>query len=62
MVNKYIPKIVIEEVIDIKQEHQIKQDAEAFRKMADYSQLGRELERIMTFKFNHKPRKGRKLF
>lgn len=47
--NKYLPKIVIEEIDDIKLEHHIKSDSDAMTKMVDYTRVGRELERISRF-------------
>lgn len=60
--NKYVPRIVIEEVVDIREEHKIKTDAEAMREMANYSQVGREVERMMKLNFKHKPRRKKRDF
>lgn len=62
--NKYLPKIVIEEIEDLKVEHGIDADNIAMQKMIEYTRVGREVERITKFKFKHKPtgRKSRGLF
>ena len=41
---------------DLKLEKGLLNDSDAFREIANYSQVGRETERLMTFKFKHKPR------
>ena len=43
---KYVPPIIIDELEAIKASHQLQVEVEAFRKMAQYSQLGREVERL----------------
>lgn len=53
--NKYLPKIVIEEIEDLKVEHGIVGDSRAMEKMIEYTRVGREVERITKFKFRHKP-------
>ena len=53
---KYIPAVIIEELEDLKLEKGLLNDSDAFREIANYSQVGRETERLMTFKFKHKPR------
>ena len=53
--NKYIPRIVIEEVEDIKRSENIKVDALAFRKMVEHSRVGREVEKIVSFDFRLPP-------
>lgn len=42
----YVPPSVMEEVDKIKKESDLVIGTEAFRKMAKYSQLGREMEKI----------------
>jgi hypothetical protein len=44
---KYIPGDTIEEWESIKRNLNISEDAEAFRKMADFSRIGRQLEVLM---------------
>lgn len=44
---KYIPNIVMETVKDIKEKKNIQQDADAFREMVGYANVGREVERLM---------------
>lgn len=56
---KYIPAVVIDELRDLKLEKGLKSDSEAFREIANYSQIGREVERIKLFRFGHSPRKVR---
>ncbi|RLA46956.1 MAG: hypothetical protein DRR04_05345 [Gammaproteobacteria bacterium] len=53
---KYIPAVIIDELEDLKMEKGMESDSDAFREIANYSQVGREIERIKNFKFNHKPR------
>lgn len=56
--NKYLPSIVINELDDIKLEHNIKADSIAMGKMVKYTRVGRELERIKNLNFfGHKPTK-----
>lgn len=43
---KYVPPDIIQELEMIKLDHGLEIEVEAFRKMAQYSQLGREVERI----------------
>jgi len=43
---KYTPPEVLAELENIKADHGLVVEAEAFRKMAAYAQLGREVERI----------------
>ena len=57
---KYVPKVVIEEIDDLKVEHNLKQDSVAMNKMVNYTRVGRELERMMKFNFKHKPTKIKK--
>lgn len=54
---KYIPAVLVEELHDLKQETKIQRDAEAFEKIAQYSQVGREAERLAKFKFKWLPRR-----
>jgi len=42
---KYVPKPALDEIYNIKEEWGVC-DGEAFRKMASYSVIGREVERI----------------
>lgn len=44
----YAPSVVIDEVEDVMRDHDIHRRDEAFRKMVEYSKVGREMERIMT--------------
>ena len=43
---RYVPPSVMDEIENIKKEHDLVIGTEAFRKMAKYSQLGREMEKI----------------
>lgn len=56
---KYIPACLVEELHDIKSERRINRDAEAFEKIAQYSQVGREAERLAKFNFKWRPRRKR---
>ena len=58
--NKYVPAVVITELDDLKMEHNIKQDCVAMDKMVEYTRVGRQLERIMSLNFSHKPTKKKK--
>lgn len=53
--NKYIPKMVLVELNDIKVEEKLSSSADAFKLMAKYSQVGRELSRMTRLNFSHKP-------
>lgn len=53
---KYVPKVILEELEDVKREKGMIGDSEAFRKIAGYSQVGREAERLMKLQFSRKPR------
>lgn len=43
---RYVPPSVLEEIMSIKQEDQIFKDADAFKKMREYSKVGREVKRM----------------
>jgi hypothetical protein len=45
---KYVPIIVIEELENIKQDHGLDIEVEAFKKMAQYARVGREVERVRS--------------
>lgn len=45
---KYMPKIIIAELEDLKQEQNITRDNIAMIKLADYAKLGREVERNLN--------------
>lgn len=53
---KYIPAVIFDELEDIKLEKGLESDSDAFKQIAGYSQVGREIERIKNFNFKHKPR------
>jgi len=53
---KYIPAVIMDELADLKLEKNITSDSVAFREIANYSQVGREAERLMSLKLGHKPR------
>jgi len=57
---KYLPKIVIQEIEDLKFEHKITGDSVAMNKMVEYTRVGRELERMMKLNFKHKPTSSKK--
>lgn len=56
--SKYIPRETIKEMVSIKEDHGLFSDSEAFRKMAQYSEVGREAERIKDLDW--RPRKDKK--
>jgi hypothetical protein len=49
---KYVPTAIIDELEHIKADHGLSVEVEAFKKMAQYAQVGREVERVK------KPRRG----
>ena len=57
---KYVPAVIITEIDDLKFEHNIKTDSVAMHKMAEYTRVGREIERIMKMDFRHRPTKNNK--
>jgi len=71
---KYVPKIVLIELDDIKREDDIFADAEAFRKIVKYARVGRELNRLKNVHYDwskkarlppvefNKRKKGKSLF
>ena len=56
--NKYVPSVVIEELGDIRREDDLVGEAEAFKKMVKYSQVGREANRLMRLDWSKKRKKG----
>ena len=50
----YLPRVVLEEMMDIKREDNIQSNSEAFRKMTQYTRVGREANRIMNFDWSKK--------
>ena len=52
---KYLPKIVISELEDMRKEYNLENDGEALRKMVEFTRVGREVERIVKFDFRFKP-------
>ena len=48
----YVPNVVIEQLEDLKQEENILSRPEAFRSMAKYSEVGREVKRVMKNPFD----------
>ena len=49
---KYIPKIMLIELEDIKREDGISMDCEGFRKMVSYARVGRETNRFINFGYD----------
>jgi|TARA_R100000501_G_C2618176_1_gene111660 hypothetical protein len=43
---RFVPPAVMDEIETIKKEHDLEIGTEAFRKMAKYSKVGREMEKI----------------
>lgn len=58
----YIPKIVIQELDDMKQEYNLPDRQEALRKMVEHTRVGREVERIVKLDFRFKPTKFENVF
>jgi hypothetical protein len=54
---KYIPLSLLDELEDLKMEKRLRRDVEAFEEIANYSQVGREAERLAKFDFHHKVRR-----
>ena len=52
-----VPKIVIEEIKNIKDEEDLQNNQEAFHKMVKYSQVGREARRIARLDFRWRARR-----
>lgn len=52
---KYLPKLVLLELEDIKSEHAIVKDCLAMEKLVEYARVGRQVERIMKLDFRYKP-------
>lgn len=52
---KYVPSVVLVELEDLKEEHNISEDSVALRELVKYARSGREMERIMRFKFGRLP-------
>lgn len=54
--NKWVPRIVIEELEDIKDEYRLESDQEAFKELTKHARVGREVKRIATLDvFGRKP-------
>jgi len=51
----YVPKIMLNEIDDLKTEHKIKENKLAITKIVEYTRVGRQLERMMTLNFKYKP-------
>jgi len=54
----WMPKIVIEELEDLKKEEQVARNQDAFRLMVKYTRVGREFNRIKHLNFKWKPTKA----
>lgn len=46
---KWVPEPVLLELENVKQQKGLFRDADAFKEMAGYSRVGREIERLMRF-------------
>ena len=51
---KYIPPVIVDELIDIKREDEVEEDVLAFKKMVEYTRVGREVKRMLTLDFSRK--------
>lgn len=49
--NTYVPKIVFEELEQIRLEDEIGKNADAFSEMVKYSRVGREAKKIFRLRF-----------
>jgi len=54
---KYVPKIALIELDDIKREDGISMDCEAFRKLVGYARIGRETKRFINFGYDWSKKK-----
>jgi hypothetical protein len=58
----YAPKVLLEEIQDLKIEEGLSSNKETIGRLVQYSQIGREVNRIRTLNlFGHRPRKRRGL-
>ena len=48
----WVPASVLDEAADIRMEDNLRTQAEAFRKMIKYAQVGREVKRLYTLDFS----------
>lgn len=55
-IKKWVPRVIIEELEDIKRENRLNTDIEGFANMKRYIDLGRETERIWRLDFRRKKR------
>jgi hypothetical protein len=53
----YVPKSLLTEITDIKQEENINKNARAIDSLVDHARVGREMNRILSFKFGWLPTK-----
>lgn len=54
--HKWVPRIVIEELEDIKDEYKLESDQEAFQELTRHARIGREVKRVASFDvFGRKP-------
>lgn len=51
---KYIPPVVLDEIDDIMREDRVYKRADAFKELAKYARVGREMNRIMKWDFRRK--------
>ncbi len=47
----YVPPIVLDELVEIKQECEIGKNSKAFDEMVKYSRVGREAKKIFRLRF-----------
>lgn len=43
---KYVPPNILDEINNIKTEENVSKDSEAFRRLVDYSRVGREVKKM----------------
>lgn len=52
--NKYVPRVALEEIRDVMRENDLNSQSEGWRKMVNYCQVGREIERIKNLNWSKK--------
>ena len=61
---RYLPKLVIDEIEDIKLENNINDNGWAMKELVKYSRVGREVEKLndaVILKFHHNKKKQRSI-
>lgn len=56
----YVPKIVLDEIDDLRVEEGFMPNSEAFNKLVKHAEIGREVNRIFNLDFSHKKKMKRR--